>query len=128
MLANNNNKRLHSSLIPPLPQSARNSNKRIKRTTTTFKKSKKSVGFSQSVSMRCFFVPVDVNNDAATSSWIRKEDIDKIKNRARSFSKVHCLIRSSNAAQHPQQASDAATQDVVRTSQKNIIVISLDHY
>ena len=86
------------------------------------KRSTKSVQFSPSVNLRCFYQSGPKQpQDAATASsslslWLDKDEFDSIKRRARSLSKLHCRIHSKNNSQAAGNISSTSSPPFASTN------------
>ena len=90
-------KRPYSAMIgggSPRPGAAKRARRRPE------PKNKKSVAFSASVGMRCFFhnAPQVDNDRDGDPSWLKKDEVDRMKARAKALSKLHTRARARRLA------------------------------
>lgn len=83
------------------------------------RKRRKSVAFLPCVSMQCFFHNDPQQQDH--TSWLKKDDLDKIKIRAKSLSRLHILqVRSQKINSQDGTPSSSANTKLSSASISNV--------
>lgn len=76
------------------------------------RRKRKSVGFSPSVRMRCYFVaPPNDGQHGNTTAWLSNGEVDKMKRQAKALGRVHRHIRRKTKAKESSSTVPSSADD-----------------